>query len=183
MWRGDVPELGSWTERLRQSASKSLQPSAQGFTDFDVYAPDTQADAAQYFRWIRVDALRAMPGNLVLCRSAARPRSYWFGQIREVRSQRVLAGESPIRSEDVRRLMYGLDLLAGRPTYATLEEGRAGSELTLRSWLPSAERRLVLALATPYGSERLPWRCTIDNKFLADILAALGALGVRVLHN
>lgn len=182
MWRGEVPELRSWTERLRYSASKSLQSSAQGFTDFDVYAAETQADAAQYFRWIRVDALRVVPVHPVLCRSSARPRSYWFGQIREVRAQRVLAGESPVPSENVRPLMYRLDLLAGRATCATVEESRAGSELTLRSWLPPAERRLLLALATPYGSERLPCGARLPTSF-PQILAALEALDVRVLHN
>jgi len=180
--RGD---LAAWTEHLIAQARQHAMQSGSSMTEFDVYAPERQRREPQYFRWLPVQDLPKPPSDFTLCRSSARrfsPTSYWFGLITKQDGAYRLVKEYPVPTRDLRRLLYGLDLAANAPTHAIIERRGIGHVLTLRSWLPAEERRLLMALAREVSPVRgrLPLRFSLAEDYTTQAVDALRALGIDV---
>lgn len=185
-WLGDSPkDLRAWTESSLSKARQRLRPSASNFINFEVYYPLAQVSPLQFFRWIRFEELSKIlitpPGDLFLCRTLSQrfqtaPTKYWFGAI----TMNTLKNEAPVLSRDVRRLLYGLDLICDSPTQAVWE---TGGVIILRSWLPQEERRLLLALGQDVSPKfnRLPLRYRINSEWQDLIISALRNLGIRMV--
>lgn len=181
----DRDDLSTWTERLIAQARQHALQSGSAVTEFEVYAPEQRRHKPQYFRWISIEELSKPPSDFMLCRSSARrfsPTSYWLGAITEHSGTYRLVKEYPISARDLRRLLYGLDQRADAPTHATVEQWGIGRLLTVRSWLPPRERRLLLALARDMSPVpgRLPLRFALAADHAAQAVDALRALGIDV---
>jgi hypothetical protein len=178
-------DLATWTERLIVQARRHAMQSGSSVTEFEVYAPERQRREPQYFRWIPVDDLSKPSSDLMLCRSATRrfsPVRYWFGAVAKHDGAYRLVNEYPVAARDMRRLLYGLDMRADAPTHATVEPRGIGHLLTLRSWLPSEERRLLVALARDVSSIPgcLPLRFELALDHTTQAVDALRALWIDV---
>lgn len=185
-WLGDTTkDLRGWTEMILEEARQSLRPSASDFINFEVYFPSARVGLLQFFRWIRFDDLAPIlnipPSDLVLCRTVSQrfqtaPTKYWFGSI----TPNALKNEAPVLPRNVRRLLYGLDLINDAPTQAIWEPGGI---IFLRSWLPPEEYRLLLALGQDVSpqSGRLPLRYRVKSEWQDFITTVLKNLGINVI--
>ncbi len=84
---------------------------------------------------------------------------------------------------DLRRLLYGLDLLAGHPVQAQVRVGAGEATVTLQNGMPGPEERLLLALGRlelPPDGKFYPRRWRLPTAHVAEIVAALEALGIEV---
>jgi hypothetical protein len=183
--RWKTSDLAQWTEQLLAHARGHVLRSGSDVTGFDLYLPRRGSRESQYLRWIPVRELADQPPDLVLCRSVATrfgPATYWLGEVRKSKGVSYLAREYPVALQHLRRLQYGLDLLAHAPTYFTLEQRATDQLITLRSWLPPEERRLLLALARDESERpgRLPSRYSFAPENAKDILRALSDLGIEM---
>ncbi len=182
-WMGGA--LRDWTRGILEQARRTLAESGTKLADVDVYVPQQRPRDLQYFRWISIHDLAEPPPDLVLCRSrwqALGPRVYWFGTIKMVGDTPYLIEESAMERSMVPRLLYGLDLLAGAPTTATIATEGNDHILTLRNWLPPEEHRLLLALGRDESQRpgRLPMTFRVDADDSETVLEALADLGIRV---
>jgi hypothetical protein len=84
--------------------------------------------------------------------------------------------------DDIPKLLYGLDLVAGTPVRVTIEVGASESRLKLVSWLPDEYLRLLRALATDISSvpDKLPRLFQFENRWREDIEGVLRDLGVEL---
>lgn len=148
----------------------------------DAYAPAiARPRCPQGFRWQGVTG-NLPPGRYMLRRATARGRSVVIGS---VAAGRVTAVSEPLaRPTEVRRLQYGLDALAGRPTEATIRSGGARlGRVILESALPGAELRLLTALGrlVPNSSGRYyPQVWEVATSALMTLRHRLRALGIDV---
>jgi len=185
-WLGEtVVDLESWTRSRLTEAEENLAQSGSSFRDFEVYSPKLKQREPQFFRWVWSRELRKCPEETVLCRyrfGVGGPRNYLLGKLTNSESEIVLDREFAVQPYDVRRLQYGLDLLAGAPTAAKVKHIGSECELTLRSWVPPEERRLLLALAreTSKTPGRLPLKFTFSVTGAQDIIEKIRMLGVTV---
>jgi len=90
--------------------------------------------------------------------------------------------EHEVEPVNVRVLQYGLDLLARAPTRAEAQIDGAHIILTVRSWLPSEQRRLLLALAKDVSPEvgRLPLKFRLSNNLVENVFTQLRELGIVI---
>lgn len=184
---GDPPaSLSDWTQALLRRASRSLKPSAAGYTRFEVYSPKAERTRLQYYRWIQVDRLPRRPEGVVLCRASEGyqlgPRRYWLGTIGEFRGERRADAESPIDPKDVLRLQYGIDLFEECPTRVLV--GPRGDDILVQfeNFLPSEERRLLLAFGMEESERpgRLPTVYRFRRERFSLIQVAIEGLGLTV---
>lgn len=96
----------------------------------------------------------------------------------------VSEAEAPLPYHRVRRLQFGLDLAAGAPTSAEVEDVGRASRITLRNRLPPEEHRVLIALSRSVeGYGRPPLRCVVAKDVMPDVRALLTGLGVRVIDS
>ncbi len=182
---GRQRNLPEWTQAILATAKTALRPSGSTFSAFEVYAPWLRRQSPQYFRWVRSDEVPKAPADLVLCRSSALrwgPRSYWLSRLALRGGAVCMDEEFEIEPADVRPLQYGLDLLAQTPTRVQVEMQGGGALITIRSWLPPEERRLLLALAQDRSPVpgRFPLRYLVSDKLFENVHKSLEALGIVV---
>ena len=178
-------DLENWTSQLLAEAIRSLRPSASTFVSFEVYAPWLHRNRPQYFRWIRSTDLSQAPADIALCRASPSrwgPRNYWLARLGNHRGAVFMDQEHEVEPVNVRVLQYGLDLLARAPTRAEAQIDGAHIILTVRSWLPSEQRRLLLALAKDVSPEvgRLPLKFRLSNNLVENVFTQLRELGIVI---
>ncbi len=148
----------------------------------DVYAPAACVRGAdQFHRWTqRVDRL---PDGKYLARSHTRRGSTAYYIVQIARGRVETAAQPRLGDGDVRRLMYGLDMLAGNPVRVLAERRRDQWSFELRSELPRAEHRLFLTI----GRERArtdgryyPRWWDVPTPYVGAACDALRDLGVRI---
>ena len=183
-WRGPIPDLREWTRATLEIARRNLMQSALDFTDFEIYSVETERSKLHYYRWVRPDEMSHSPSNLVLCRSIrGLPREYWFGRLRTTKSCIVLDRQSPVQTNLVTRLQFGLDLEAGLPTRAVVSREEHCASVFLPNRLPPEERRTLRALtATSVDLNRPRIECVISVQSLPEVIAMLHALGIHISH-
>lgn len=160
-WRsdptGDVEQLRAWTQRILNT---SLSPLGDYEAEFEAYAPGVRAlrdsnHPFQFKRW--TTELERLPNGRFLMRRRSRwgmtePR---IGRIE--RGKLVEAGTLALEGGDLRRLLYGLDVLAVNPTQARTRAAQAEERLAfgngahvfrLGNEVPRSENRLLLAVGT-----------------------------------
>jgi hypothetical protein len=180
-WVGEAPkDLQAWTRAV-------LDGTYEGFTEtndsgrFSFYAPQiARPGALQAKRWVdRPDKL----GGRFLAR-----RDLPFG-IRQYRAAEIVDGRvvrvmlPRLGAGDLRRLMYGLDAIAGNPVLVDAELSAKEFVVVLASEVPGPERRLFAALGTlsvpPEKYYPRTWRFPVQ--FAAEIRNRLSALEVRLV--
>lgn len=186
-WLGTIPkDIRDWTKASLTDARQRLSPSASNLTNFEVYFPPARGNSLQYFRWIHFEdlsrTLATLPGDVVLCRTVLQgfqinPTKYWFGTI----AMNGLKTEAPVLQQNIRRLLYGLDLIYNSPTQAFLEPDGV---IILKNWLPPEERRLFLALGQDVSPnpDRLPLNYRFNSEWQEFIISVLKNLGIRILE-
>lgn len=175
-WMGESPDdLRGWTKASFEGRFEACREEGRYFF---FYAPELyHASTPQALRWTeRPDKL----SGRYLCRHDL-PfglRRYYAGEIIAGKLTRILA----LRVSDLRRVMYGLDLLAGKAV--TVEETRRGDGIgiVLKSELPKPERRLFAALGmlTFRDENYYPRTWHFPGRYAAEVRSRLDALGIQV---
>ena len=174
-------DLSPWAQQLLAAAV--LEPA--GNLIVEVYAPaHTSKRSSQYFRWIQPS--RAMQDGRYLARSRMRRGSLTHYIILLERGSVVAAANLPSDGGAIRRLMYGLDLLAANPVQVKVQGSEVQSCIVIESDLPLAEQRLLLA----FGREEVrqdgkyyPRRWTVPPQYMPRVEKALRDLGIRIVHS
>ncbi len=170
--------LQSWAaEALAQAPLLSVGEVADGW---EVYHPES-ASRLQYYRWRPVTG--PLPDGRYLARS---PLGWGPSRYRVVglRGGRIVdSGALALGRGDLRRLLYGLDALARRPTQVTLRQDRHAAVLEIRNALPAPESRLLQALGRvelPDDGKFYPQLWHLPAAHIAEVARALAELGVEV---
>ncbi len=171
-------DLKGWTERILRAAS--LEPA--GDLEVEIYAPGVvSAGAYQFSRWRKGDS--RMPDGRYLVRHRMRRGSHTHLIAQLVHGRPSALGPLSLGEGDLRRLMYGLDLIAGNPVRVLAERQQKLWSFTLRSALPQAEQRLLLALGREQprlDGKYYPQRWAIPTQYEQRVTSALSALGIQV---
>ena len=145
-WCG-IPEgshsLAEWAKGILEAAV--LHPIEEAPEDAECYAPafnSGSANPTQYHRWVS-------PANLTTGRFLMRNRGragtrYAIVRIAQAGISHI--GNLPEESSIIRRLMYGLDAIAGRPVWIISQREGHDQLYTFRSALPEHEMRLFTAI-------------------------------------
>src|SRR6266700_16628 len=136
--------IDTWAQDIILQAK--LQPIEGLKASFEFYAPEVRYNNAQYFRWTH-DA-HAMKEGRYLMRSISKAGIIHYA-VAEISGGSIIATCSINLNEgDPRRLLYGLDTLAHRPTRVQAAQVGNAWFFTLQSELPRAEYRLFTALGS-----------------------------------
>ena len=173
--RPDEPLL-EWTRTAIEDAH--LQPVGAIDADWEYYRPHEQ-QRIQYARW------QPLSPGLANRRYLVRSAHGWGGdryRVAVVQAGRIVQTGTPALGRgDIRRLFYGLDLLAERPTQIEIITGRQEPVFTAQSALPGPEERLLLVLGqfvAPPDGKFYPRRWRVPSANVLDVTDALSALGV-----
>jgi hypothetical protein len=181
-WADSPPnDLRSWaTEVLSRSKLEKYDELSEE-QRLKVYAPrEAFPRSTQLRRWRDVDR------KIVDGRYLARREWLLGGQVHrvvEVKDARITrAGVPALGAGDVRRLCYGLDLIARNPTVVECSEDARKFTVVLRSEIPSPEHRLFAALGalTVPSEGYYPRHWTFELRDRPLIAGRLDALGVEI---
>jgi hypothetical protein len=173
---GEAPEdLAAWTKAAFHGPFEAARDESRYFY---FYAPELfHAQTPQALRWTELpDKL----SGAYLCRHEL-PfglRRHYAGQIEKGKLMRIKL----MQVSDLRRLQYGLDLLAGKPV-GVEEVSRGGeSAVILKSELPKPEQRLFGALGrlTFADENYYPRTWHFPACYAPEVRSRLSALGIRV---
>jgi hypothetical protein len=174
----------------KQSARLLAQAELQEFDDpeieFDLYAAGVSGvrgsqDAFQVRRW--TETFASLPDGRYLARQKLfRGRAHYA--VAEVKKGKIVrTGPLDTRDGGIRRLMYGIDLLAKCPVRVLVTRDSASCRFVLSNEVPRAEHRLLTALATlklPEDGRYYPRVWTSATRYAPQIERAFERLGVRV---
>ncbi len=169
--------LTDWTRRVMEGTS--LRPFEDAEATFECYAPAKARKNWQFHRWIAHTA--TLPDDRYLARQRTR-----FGatssSLVDIRAGSVVATEAMRLEEgDVRRLMYGIDALAGWSVHVDIYRNDEAWCFEVRNELPSAEHRLFTALGRlrlAPGDAYYPRVWELPGRYAAQAVRALRALCV-----
>lgn len=178
-------DLRTWAEGV--ITETKLLPFEDQETKFDFYTPGVRMGKAhssdlQYNRWESNG--RALASGRYLVRNFGRYDSARFAIASVERGAVVATGTPELGEGDVRRLMYGFDLLAGRPVRVEVAQGKEKATFVLRNELPNPEKRLFIALGRllPNADGRYyPRRWEIAQSHMLQAKQALETLGIEVI--
>jgi len=172
-----------WTQSVLNTPSAKLYEESED--GFEYYAPSIargrKARDMQFFRW--VEPAKLLPDGRYFARrkSTVGPTTYSIAVIqrgRVVATCNVDSGEV-----DLRRLLYGLDLLAGKPVTVGVILTEGGWSFELKNQLPRSEHRIFmmlgrLSLLSP--KHFYPRRWELPTGYAAQAVSALKRLRVRL---
>jgi len=175
-WMGESPEdLEGWTKAALEGNYEAWRDQTG---QLSIYAPEfLPSTTPQALRWVeRTDKL----SGRYLCR-----QTLPFG-LKRYHAAEIVAGKvtrfTNLPGEDLRRLMYGLDKLAGKEVSVPVTETHEWIEIILKSELPKPERRFFAALGkltVPEGSYYpRTWRFRVADA--PEIRSRLLALGIHL---
>lgn len=179
-----LEDLDKWTTRILAEAV--LQEFDDPEIEFELYAagvpgvPRSQ-DGFQVHRW--TGTIAAFPDGRYLARQKLfRGRTHYaIAEISE--GEIVRTGAFDGRDGGVRRLMYGIDLLAECPVRVLVTRDGTACKFVLSNEVPKAEHRLLTALATlklPDDGRYYPRIWESAARYAPQIEIAFERLGVRV---
>ena len=175
-WMGMAPDsLEEWTRKAFEGKYESWR-GQDG--QLSIYAPELFSSATpQLFRWVeRPDKLSG--------RYLSR-QTLSFGLTRQ-HVVEIVSGKltqfMTLPGEDPRRLMYGLDILAGKSVGVQESENQAALEIILKSELPKPERRFFAALGrlTVPEDKYYPRIWRFPRVYAPEVRSRLTALGIRL---
>jgi hypothetical protein len=177
--------IGLWARSIMESAT--LQPFESTDADHEYYAPGNRGSPEsrgnlQYHRWMA--NVQGLPDGRYLIRRKAvfGPVRYALGQIEQ--GNLGATATLDLGQGDLRRLLYGLDLLADCPVLVRPQPLESGSwEYALANELPGPENRLFLALGRlrpNSDGSYYPRRWEIPASYVTEASNALHRLGIRV---
>jgi len=175
-WRS-VPEgdLVEWSKTVLEQSP--LAP--VGELQAEIYAPAlAERGAFQYHRWRPLP--QGLPNGRYLARTALRYGALTCFIVEIQHGRIVAAGPPRLGDGDVRRLQYGLDLLAGNPVQVIVTKSHNDWHFKVHSALPRAEHRLLLAIGRDISnSERYyPRWWKVPAQYAAQVQQALQGLGI-----
>jgi len=182
--RVPIEPLLEWTTRIVDQGDLLPLPANEGSLEFMFYTPGQGSGGKgpfQYNRWNSNPETIRDGRYLVRYEIFKGPRHYAIGRVES--GQLVATGSVASGASAVRRLLYGLDLLARLPTTVQILEGDGESVFVFRSKLPQAEERLFVATGflEPNSSGRLyPQWWHIPLVLAPDCEAVLLRLGVNL---
>lgn len=170
-------DVGEWTKNILHQTPLIKVSELQA----EIYAPAYAASGAyQWSRW--KSSSTALQDGRYLVREPSRFQSYDY-YIAEIQSQKIIAvGSINPDLYDVRRIQYGLDMLAGNPTVARIE-WRDGTIFTFHNALPRAEYRLLVALGQqlPSVSQSFYPQCwKVSFLYSQQMIKEIKKLGVKI---
>jgi hypothetical protein len=180
--------LREWTIQILNG--NKMQPLSSGDTEYEYYAPGNRRipntlSMLQFDRWTTQTKLLSDGRYFVRRKSFFGPTSYAIariemGSLKEISSLYLGPG-------DLRRLLYGLDLLNNCPVIAKRKRLSSGSWLfSFFNELPSPEKRILLALGRliPNLDEKYyPRKWEIPNVYLNEVESRLMDLGIKLAFN
>jgi hypothetical protein len=178
--RAPTQAIDIWAREAIEDAI--LEPYGDVDRHFEYYAPAVAgANNTQFHRW-QNSASRLTNGRyLVRSTMPHGPRHYSIAQLKQ---QKIIAiGAPKIGIGDIRRLMYGIDLLSGYPLKITLHKACDTCRIQLSSALPRSEHRLFVALGRlqlPPNGNYYPRLWKIQTQYSEQVIQALVDLGLRV---
>jgi hypothetical protein len=177
-WAGgpDVP-LVQWTRDCLESLE--LKPFDDLPDSFEVYAPKLCANAnIQYKRWKAISD--KLPDGSYLARQKVGPMTHFVAI--NVKKGGITASTTIPERIEPRRLMYGIDALAGAPVRFKVSRDPSGTRVFLTSEVPKAERRLFTALGQLSMPSNLgyPRVWLFPNELMEQVNRALHSLGVGI---
>ena len=173
-WMGHAPDnLREWTQSALPGNYERHRPTGR---PIEIYAPElSPTSTPQMFRWVdRIDKL----AGIYLSREELPFGGKRHYAVKIARGQ--ISGIRTMPPIDLRRLMYGLDLLAEKPVTVEEFSGLAETSFVLKSVLPQAEQRLFAALGrlvVPEG-KYYPQTWTFHQEHAVEIKKRLATLGV-----
>ncbi len=178
-WLGDTRELVSWTRHILK---EPLQDYAGDDDSYQFYAPKLPQSRgqAQYFRWEDSPDLLEDDIYLVRIRVKGRPRHY---SLAKLQGHRIVAFRELPRSVELRRLLYGLDLLAHNPVYVKCLRETTDTRFIIKSTVPQSLHRLLVAVGTyepPPPGKHFPITWRVANNMVDTVLREFRKLKVRV---
>jgi hypothetical protein len=185
--RAPDTDVARWARQVLHDMPLDLPSGDLMDQGVELYRPDRARPAEwQHSRWRRLE-----PGGLVsqgrfLGRMATRAGRRYL--VLALAGRRILQAASlPAETLDLRRLLYGLDALASRPTRVTRHAASVSVGYELRSELPSVELRLLRALGgtltVPPDGDYYPRCWTVRSGLAPRIDHALANLGVDIAHH
>lgn len=176
--RMSVDNLATWT----QSAVDRTNFGPAGDLSFEIYAPEIAVSGTpQYHRWTQQTSKLA--DKCYLARTGMRRGSTSYSIVRIERGRVAATGTPPLGDGDVRRLMYGLDLLAKKPVHVRVERRNSRMSFKLGSELPRAEHRLFLVIGREQVREDgkyYPRWWDVQSLYAPRACDALRKLGISV---
>jgi hypothetical protein len=175
-WMGKAPaDLEAWTKLAFEGKYEAWRDDNG---QSSIYAPELfSATTPQHIRW--VERLEKLSGRY-LCRQLLP-----FG-LKRHHAAEIVGGKLTrfmnLRGDDLRRLMYGLDMLAGKSVSVSESESHTGVEIILKSELPKPERRFFAALGrlTVAPDAYYPRTWLFPVAYAAEVRKRLMALGIRI---
>jgi hypothetical protein len=173
--------ITTWTRSIVEHAS--LQPVEISYDPGELYAPGLSRSGGnlQYNRW--TTNLQAVADGRYLARHGFDNGPGGFELVEVQRHRIAAAGPIDFGLGDARRLRYGLDAAADRPTTVRFERTASTVVIRLENELPRAEQRLFTALGQlflPSDGRYYPRRWVIPASLAPDAMAALVGLEVKL---
>lgn len=173
-WMGHAPsDLLEWTQSVLEGSYERHRPTGRSI---EVYAPKlSSVSTPQMFRWVdRTDKL----SGIYLSREELPFGGKRHYAVKIAKGQ--IIGIRTMPPFDVRRLLYGLDLLAEKAVTVEEISRLADTSFVLKSVLPQAEQRLFAALGQLSVPEDkyYPQTWTFHQEHAVEIKKRLARLGV-----
>ena len=165
-----------WTHHNMSVARDNMRPTSidTGTVDIHVSASDSRGRQVQA-GWLRLSEL---PESFekTLTSPASEPREPFIDILSRNAGSRVWKREAAIDPKDVRRLRFGLDLIAGRRLSVPVRVTRESYTFDLRRRLPTEERVLDgLTAQSRTDNFRISYTCEMNLlKLISSLLAAIG---------
>jgi hypothetical protein len=177
-------DVDKWSAGILERAE--LQEFDDKEIEFEMYAPGLKGvrrsqDGFQLHRWTGV--LSALPDGRYLARQKLFRGRTHYAVVEVRRTKIVRTGGVDVREGGIRRLMYGIDLLAKCPVRVLVERGNVEARFILGNEVPRSEHRLLTALARlqlPDDGRYYPRLWVSSAKYVPQIEAAFERLGVHV---
>ena len=180
-WAGSPPkELESWAEKVLSIKLVPYVEPREG-TRIRIYTPELARDRSpQAKRWF--DRPAGISGRYL----AVRERVFGLREYRivELQNGAVVASNESLSPSDGRRLMYALDLRAGKPVEVQIGAKNGSLSVTLRSELPRSEQRLFGALGVLEVPEEdyYPRTWRFPERYRHIVLSKLQDLRVKIVE-
>lgn len=175
--------IDGWAKNILFTPSP--QPYEEAEERFEYYAPGIangrQARDLQFFRW--VESANSLPDGRYLARRKSKSGPTLYTIAIAQRGSVVATCVLDSGKIDLRRLQYGLDLLAGMPVTVDVTRTEGGWSFQLKNELPKSEHRIFMMLGRLRSistKQYYPRRWELPAGYAAQAVSALERLHVRL---
>lgn len=182
-WIGyNLQPVKDWSVRYLKKAMDKLVISGLIGLSFEVYDPVSTSTNLQYYRWIDSHDWSGRERQLYLCRTKIAPKRYWLALLRRRDNDVYVIRECDLTpSSDIRRLQYGFDILAEKPTIANINLIKKKLVVEFYNDIPNQEKRFFSGFSLKSNQRgKFPQKYNIPKDFLSDVVFMLSNLGVKI---